>query len=403
VVSEQLDLREIENEYLEERGQPPYSPVMMTGLIVYGYTQGVYSSRRLGKACEERVDFMVVTGMSRPDFRTISAFRLKHLEALKGLFKQVVQLCMAAKMVKLGHVALDGTKIRANASKDANKEYKTIKSEQDKIRHEIDEWFKQAEHEDEAEDELYGEDKRGDELPEWVSNKEERLKRLGEAKAEIERKAKDKKDKRNSDEESGKKPKSHHRQEAEPKPDTKHNFTDPDSKMMKTRGAFEQCYNAQAAVDSNYQVIVACDVSGEGHDYDQLETMVKQVEQITGNKIQELSADAGYCSDENIKVLEDLGIRGYIALGHQWDAALPLRKKPPAPCTPRARMSTRLKLGGKRSRYRLRKGIVEPVFGVVKAVRAFRQFLLRLLDKAKAEWAMICTAHNIVKLWKVTG
>src|SRR5262245_60338310 len=176
IVNEELELSEILNQYQEERGYPPFHPVMMTALLLYSYCQGVYSSRRMARACKQRVDYLALTGMQKPDHRTINLFRQRHLEALSGLFGQVLQLCEKAGLVKLGHVALDGTRIRANASKQKSMSYRTMKRTEDRLKAEVERWFREAERLDREEDELYGVNKSGDELPEWVRNKQERLK-----------------------------------------------------------------------------------------------------------------------------------------------------------------------------------------------------------------------------------
>src|SRR5499426_1170115 len=253
VVSEELDLSEILHSYNEERGYPPYHPVMMTAVLLYANAVGIYASRRIARACQERVDFMALTGMQKPDFRTISLFRLRHLEALKGLFKQVLKLCQKAGMVKLGHVALDGTKIRANASKHESMSYGRMKKAEKDLKAEVDRWFAEAERIDREEDELYGADKSGDELPEWVADKQERVKRIQQAKAELEAEAK-------AELERGRDPlkNSHKAKPTGVPPDqVQRNFTDPESRIMKSGRGFLQGYNAQAAVDGDSQVIVA--------------------------------------------------------------------------------------------------------------------------------------------------
>ena len=188
-VRESLDLSAIIGSYTELRGYTPYHPARMTALLLYAYCQGIYSSRRIARACEERVDFMAVTGMQRPDFRTANDFRRRHLEALGGPFKQVLGLCQRAGLVKLGHVALDGTKVKANASKHKAMSYARMKRAEERLVREVGRWLEQAQEIDEAEDELYGKERRGDELPDWVSNKQKRLEKIRQAKEELEREA----------------------------------------------------------------------------------------------------------------------------------------------------------------------------------------------------------------------
>jgi len=386
VVSEELDLSEILDSYEEERGYPPYHPVMMTAVLLYANAVGIYSSRRIARACEERVDFMAVTGMQKPDFRTISLFRLRHLEALKGLFKQVLKLCQKVGMVKLGHVALDGTKIRANASPHKSMSYRRMKKAEEELKAEVDRWFAEAERIDREEDELYGADKSGDELPEWVADKQKRLEKIRQAKAELEAEAK-------AELERGRDPvKNTHKAQPTGVPSAKvqRNFTDPESRIMKSSQGFVQGYNAQAAVDVDHQVIVAQSVVNTGSDAHQMIPLLEQIRSNLKQQAKEISADSGYCSELNLKALAKRRIRGYIATDRQnKDRKVGVWVK---------RMRKRLRQGSWRSRYRLRKQTVEPVFGLIKQARGFRQFLLRGQKKVAAEWSLLCTAHNLLKL-----
>lgn len=394
-VRESLDLSAILADYREERGQPPYHPAMMTALLLYAYSRGVYSSRRIAKACEERLDFMAVTGLQKPDFRTISDFRKRHLSALSGLFAQVLALCRRAGLVKLGHVALDGTKIKANASKHKAMSYaRMVKAEAD-LSAEVEAWLAQAEAADAAEDQEFGIEARGDEMPDWVANKQQRLAKIREAKAALEAEAA-----RDEPEQAPKRPgRKAKPPSAVPADKAQRNFTDPDSRILKTKDGFVQGYNAQAAVDAGHQIIVAHGLTNSTSDQGQLEPMLAAIEAAAGARPKELSADAGYCSEDNLKALEARAIRGYIATGrqkHGAPAAVAPRAAPAASL--RAAMATRLKRGGRRSRYRLRKITVEPVFGQTKEGRGFRQFLLRGLDKVAHEWGLVCMAHNLTKL-----
>jgi len=403
-VAENLDLSAIVDAYTEERGFPPYDPAMMTALLLYAYCQGVYASRRIAKACEERVDFMAVTAMQTPDFRTVSDFRKRHLEALKGLFVQVLQLCRGAGLVKLGHVALDGTKIRANASKHKSMSYGRMKQAEPKLAAEVARWMQEAAAVDAREDQAYGEASRGDELPEWVADKQRRLEKIREAKAALEREAEaearvkghDPDDDEGNRPRRGRKPKT---PVGTPKDKDQRNFTDPESRIMKSAEGFIQGYNAQAAVDAEYQVIVAQGLTNNAADAQQLAAMLKAIKANTGRQAKELSADAGYCSEDNLKELNRRRIRGYVATGrHKHGQSCPTDKGKRRTGTRVRAMQARLKQGGLRSRYRLRKQIVEPVFGQIKHARGFRQCLLRGLDKAAGEWSLLCTAHNLLKL-----
>ena len=402
LVVEELDLTEIFETYVEERGFPPFHPSMMVALLLYAYTQGIYSSRRIARGCVERMDFGAVTGFQKPDFRTINLFRKRHLPALGGLFQQVLRLCRKAGLVALGHVALDGTKIKANASKHKAMSYDRMEKTESEFAELVKEWLDQAEIADLAEDARFR-NKQGDELPEWVSNKAERLRKIREAKAALEQEAaeKAKAERKGKDEDDDEEP------PEPPKPDPKaqRNFTDPESRIMPMRsGGFEQCYNAQAGVDAQAQVIVACGVVATSTDTAQLLPMVDQVRANLGRKPACCSADAGYCSEENLRGLAVRKIRGYVATGRQKHGAKaavnPGRGKPG---TLIAAMRERLARGGWRSPYRLRKQVVEPVFGQIKQGRGFRQFLLRGLAKVQEEWRLICTAHNLLKLAKATA
>ena len=382
-VREELDLSEILATYeKEERGYPPYHPVMMTALLLYAYCQGVYSSRRIAKGCEERVDFMAVTGMNRPDFRTVSDFRKRHLEALQGLFVQVLKLCQRAGLVKLGHVSLDGTKVKANASKHKAMSYERMREMELRLKREVREWFKQAKSADEAEDRQQGNTRRGDELPEWVADKQRRIAKIREAREALETEA------RAAGDETV-------------KPKAQKNFTDPESRIMRKSGKeYVQAYNAQAAVDSTAQVIVAQSLDNSANDVQQLEAMVKQIKQNTGRQPREFSADAGYCSEGNLAVLARHHVDSYIATGRQRHGEASATGRRRAQGTRVNEMRTKLARAGRRSRYRLRKSVVEPVFGQIKQARGFRQFLLRGLQKVRGEWSLICTVHNLLKLVK---
>jgi transposase len=380
-VREQLDLSEIVAAYeQEERGYPPYHPVMMTALLLYAYCQGVYSSRRIARACEERVDFMAVTGLNRPDFRTVSDFRKRHLGALQGLFVQVLKLCQRSGLVSLGHVALDGTKIKANASKHKAMSYERMAESERRLKREVKDWFERARSTDAAEDKQHGTARRGDGLPDWVADKQRRIEKIGEAKAALEAEARA----------AG---------QAAPEPKAQRNFTDPDSRIMGKKGKeYVQAYNAQAAVDASAQVIVAQSLGNCAADAQQLEPIVQQIKVNTGRQAYEFSADAGYCSEGNLAVLARHRIHAYIATGRQKhsQASATGRRRPSARRT--AAMRLKLARAGRRSRYRLRKTLPEPVFGQIKQARGFRQFLLRGLHKVRAEWSLICTVHNLLKL-----
>jgi len=398
LVREQLDLGAILTTYSEVRGYPPYHPVMMTALLLYAYCQGVYASRRIAQACEQRLDFMAVTAMARPDFRTISDFRKRHLTALSGLFTQVLQLCAAAGLVKLGHVALDGTKIKANASKHKAMSYGRMAQAEAALAAEVAAWLARAEAADAADDAALGADRRGDELPDWVVDKPRRLEKIRAAKTALEAEAARPAAGRDDDEPPASAP------PAAPAAKAQRNFTDPESRIMKGPDGFVPAYNAQLAVDAAHQVIVAQDVTNQGTDAPHLPAMLAQIEMNTGQHAAELSADSGYCSEANLQEAQRQHITPYIATGrqrHGESAATGRRRWRGGPRV--AAMRTKLRRGGRRSRYRLRKQTVEPVFGLLKQARGFRQFLLRGLAKVRAEWSLLCIAHNLLKLAQVAA
>lgn len=403
-VREGLDLSAIVSSYAEDRGRPPYHPAMMVALLLYGYSRGVYSSRRLAQACEERVDVMAVTGLNKPDFRTISEFRRRHLGALAELFAQVLKLCRSAGLVKLGHVAVDGTKLRANASRHKAMSYGRMKTSEPKLAAQVVEWLRRAEAADRAEDAEHGAGLRGDETPAWMADKAERLSRIRAAKAELEAEAA--KDPAELDPE-GPGPSTGMQEKGRPKraedggpPDkAQRNFTDPDSRILPTRDGFIAGYNGQIAVDHAHQIILAQRLVTNPADYAALLPLVDQAKANLGRKPREVSGDSGFATEANLQGMIERGIAAYLPPGrskHGQGHAGGDRQLKTKPLM--TAMAEKLKRAGLRSRYRLRKHTVEPVFGQIKQAKGFRQFLLRGLDKVRGEWALICTAHNLLKL-----
>ena len=382
------------------------------------YKRQIYSSRRIAKACRERVDFMSIVALDAPDFRTISEFRKRHSKALGKLFGQILQLCEKAGLVKLGHVALDGTKIKANASKHKAMSYERMEKRAAELEAEVAKWLSTAEAADAEEDKLHGRDKTGEEMPDWVADKKRRAERIRKAKAELEAEAKGAAEARlKAEAEAAEKREAEGRRKPGPKaappstePDAKaqKNFTDPDSRIMKNKDGFVQAYNAQAAVDGEAQIIVAHDVTQSAVDCGQLVPMTDAIETNLGRKPEQLSADAGYCSEANLEALENRNIDAYVATGRARDAvagtvngkatAAPPSPEPAGAPTRVEAMRAKIKAGGHASPYRLRKQLPEPVFGQIKQARGFRQFLLRGIEKVRAEWAIICTVHNLLKL-----
>src|SRR6185437_11014285 len=399
LVSEELDLSAIMGAYTEVKGYPPYHPAMMVALLLYAYRSGIYSSRRIARACEERLDFQAVTALNQPDFRTISEFRRRHLDALAGLFVQVLALCRKAGLAGLGHVAVDGTKIKANASRHKAMSYARMVEAEAELAREVAEWLARAQAEDAAEDAEHGSTRRGDEPPDWMRDKQARLARIRAAKRELEAEARQAEAARPPppcDPDGSRRPRPGRpprHPPGQPKPKSQRNFTDPQSRIMKGRDGFIQAYNGQAAVDADAQIIVAHRLTNNGSDQDALLALLDAVAENTGQMPDEVSADNGFCSEANLEGLIARTVRGYVAAGR---ASRPDGGKKGGKLV--QAMRARIRQGGHRSRYRMRKYTVEPVFGHIKQARGFRQFLLRGIVQVRAEWAMICTAHNLAKL-----
>jgi hypothetical protein len=298
-------------------------------------------------------------------------------------------------LAKLGHVALDGSKFKANASKHAAMSYRRMREEEARLHAEVKGWLEQAEAVDQAEDAEHGARRRGDEMPEWIADKEKRLAKIRQAKAALEKEAADQaRAQRDTDTAKVVRKKT---PAGRPEDQAQRNFTDPDSRIMRSKGTFEQSYNCQAAVDADSQVIVARRVTNRQNDAHELPPMLAQVKANTGRQAKELSADAGYCSEANLCEMSRRHVRGYVATGRQKHGSASATGQRTKGARARA-MAARLRRGGFRSRYRLRKQTVEPVFGQIKEARGFRGFLLRGLQKVAAEWSLICTAHNLLKL-----
>ena len=390
-----LDLSSIMRRYEEEKGYPPYHPAMMVKVLLYAYCIGVPSSRKIEKRLEEDIGFRVLAANNTPDFRTISDFRKEHLKALAALFLQVLKLCQRTGLVKLGHVSIDGTKIKANASKHKAMSYKRMKEEEARLEVEIQDLLKKAEAVDEEEDQKYGRNKRGDELPGELAFRESRLKKIREARAalEAEARAEDEQIQARGGKVTG-----------VPEDKAQRNFTDPESHIMPAPGGkhFEQAYNAQAAVDSAHQVIVAAEVTDQPSDRGQAVPMMEQVKENTGELPREMSADAGYFSSDAVKDLSAEGIDVYMPpdrMHHAYKMAAAPRGRIPKGLSIVDRMRRKLRTKQGRKRYGLRKELPEPVFGQIKQVRGFRQFLLRGKQKVQGEWRFICAGHNLLKLF----
>ncbi len=397
-VVDQLDLSEIHAVYeTDPRGQPPYDPRMMTKLLVYGYCVGVYSARKIQQRLVEDVAFRVLAAGNQPDFRTISDFRKIHLNALEGLFEQVLKIVLETGTMKLGRVALDGTKVKANASKHKAMSYDRMKEQQRLIRAQVKEMLARAEATDAEEDVRYGKTRRGDELPAELQRREMRLKRIREAKKAVEERARHKADAEGKPAEG-----------AKPDPKAQYNFTDPESRIMKSNEGFVQAYNAQIAVEADFQLIVGQAVTQAANDKEQVVPMIETIEAQSGQRPRELLADSGYCSERNLQHLDlaeqpERHIQAYIATGRQKHGELRVAPRGPLPrgATRVDRMRRKLQTKAGTAIYAARKAIVEPVFGQIKQARGFRRFSLRGVAKVRSEWAFVCLVHNILKLYRL--
>ena len=397
-------------------GQPPYNPRMMAGLLLYAYCMGMPSSRKIEQASYHSIPFRVLTANQHPDHDTIAEFRRRHLKALSALFTEVLLLCRQSGLVKLGHVALDGTKVRANASKHKAMSYRRMQQKEAQLQEQINALLLEAEARDQKEDALYGKGNRADQLPEELRFAKTRLAKIREAKQALEQQAVDRAKKQQpeyqakkkawdnrSERRGGRPPKA---PSAKPKAKEQRNFTDPDSRVMleASTKSFQQCYNCQAAVDDKAQVIVAAAVSQQPVDRQQMAPMIKKLSVNTdGQMPAKLSADNGYYSEANCQRLQAAGIEPFIATGrvsHSDPPASAVRGRIAKSASKTERMARKLKTIKGREIYSRRKHIVEPVFGQIKEVRGFRRFSFRGLEKVKAEWDLICLTHNLLKLFR---
>jgi transposase len=426
-VVDSLDMGAIYASYDEKdgRGQAAYPPTMMLRVLLYGYCTGTCSSRQIEAKTSDDVAFRYLAANAHPDHSSWAEFRKRHLTALAGLFTQALQLCAQAGLVKLGHVALDGSKIQANASKHKAMSYGRMSEAEQKLQAEVEELLRRAAAADEEEDQKYGQGQRGDELPDELARRESRLAKIRAAKAELEAEAKreaaekkaaaeDQLARRQEQEAStgkkvgGRKPQVPDPEQAVPDPKAQRNFTDPESRIMPDgahKGSFVQGYNAQIAVDGKAQVIVAAEVTQASNDKQQLAPMLEQVEQNMGRKPQAASADNGYWSTEQLGDARVQDIDLHVATGKQKHGESPAGGDDgPTGASPEAslleQMKQKLKTEAGRDVYRMRKAIVEPVFGQIKEWRGFRRFLLRGLQNVRAEWKLICLTHNLLKLFR---
>ncbi|MFH8387795.1 IS1182 family transposase [Kitasatospora sp. NPDC018058] len=431
LVDEVLDLSPVLADYTEKRGFPPYDPRLMVRLLIYGYTTGVRSSRAIERRCVDDVAFRFLAAGQAPDYRSIARFRRRHLDALADLFLQSLHLAQKLSMVKMGRVALDGTKLEANASKHKAMSYGRLVDKEEKVEAEIAELeakaralLADAEHVDAAEDQIYGVDGKDTDLPAELDRREKRLARLQAARARIEAEAADKARRHAEDKERRRQVRAGAGDEqavadagekaaktARPKPKAQANFTDPDSRIMKNSdGAYIQAYNAQAVVDEQHQVITAADVTCNASDALNYTSMLDQSARNTGIHPKQDLVDAGYCSDANLEAAKErqlaCGTDTFMAtgrLGHDEQVPPAPHGRIPTNATLKERMARKLRTKPGRKAYSRRKAIVEPVFGQIMTCQNGRQLLLCGEDGARGEWRLLAACHNLRKIFRHTG
>ena len=405
-----LDLSPLFAHYERElRGQPPFHPRMMVALLLYCYATGTQSSRRIMKRCHVDVACRVIVGEDIPDFRTISDFRKIHLARLESLFVEILKLCALAGLVKVGTIALDGTKVKANASRHKAMSYERMKTEEERLKKEIAAMLAEARVADDADDRQHGPDRHGDELPAELAQRESRLVKIQAAKKLLEERARiEATEEAARRQAEGKSSPTLPPAEAVPDPKDQINFTDPESRIMKASNkGWDQCGNAQA-VTNEHQIILAADVTDQANDVRQVIPMVDQTRanlDAAGVKdaIKAMLGDAGYYSETNASALEQRGIDAFLAterLKHHEKMASAPRGRIPANLSAKQRMARKLRTKKGREMYAKRKGMIEPIFGQLKQVLGFRQFSLRGLASLRGEWRLMATVHNFLKLWR---
>jgi transposase len=396
---EQLNIDTLLAKYREGgKGEQAYPPRVMLALLIYSYCTGTFASRKIAAQIEDSVAFRVIAAGLTPGHRTICRFREAHLDEFQRLFVQVVQLAQEAGLVKMGTIAIDGSKVKANASKHKAMSYDRMLMEEKKLRSEIRKLTQAAREQDDIDDQDFGPDFRGDELPQELSSRKTRLQTIQAAKKRLEeRKAAEAEAKQTAaQKESGDaKPEATKSERALPEPRDQENFTDPDSRIMPTAGkSFEQSYNAQVAVDAKAQIVVAASVSQSPKDMGLLMPVVNAAFENTETIPKRVLADAGYKNERDLQQLQDLGIDGYVSIGREGKTV----RVPSADCPSSQAMLKKLATKRGRARYRRRKGLVEPVFGWVKRVLGFRAFSLRGLRKVAGEWSLVCLALNLRRM-----
>lgn len=402
-ISETVDRMDLSGFYRgyegDGRRNRPFDPRMMVKVLLYGYATGTFSSRKLARKLEEDVAFRVLGAGNFPAHRTIAEFRQRHLEEFQQLFIELVRIAREAGVIRLGTVAVDGAKVRANASKHKAMSYGRMKEAEQRLRREIEELTEQAARVDAEEDRLYGEDRRGDELPEELRRREDRLARIEEAMERLKaRQAEEDRGKGRHEGDERKSPRGGRkfkREFGEPEDKAQENFTDSDSRIMKSKGSFQQCYNPQIAVDDGSQLIVATGVTQSPGDNPELLKLLDRTESNTKATPERLLADAGYRDEGSFRVLEEKQIEAYISLGRE-DKKAPQEPTEERPAS--GRMYEKLKTEAGRGHYKRRKAIVEPVFGWIKEILGFRRFSLRGIEKVSGEWDLVCLAVNLKRM-----
>lgn len=396
-----MDLSAFDARYGKEGpGKQAFDPRMMLKVLVYAYATGTFSSRKIAAKLHEDVAYRLLGAENFPAHRTISDFRQRHLPEFRDLFVQVVQIAQEVGLVKLGTVAVDGSKVKANASKHKAMSYQRMKEEEVRLRKEIRELMAQAKQADDAEDKRYGQDRRGDELPAELTRREDRLRSIRAARQRLEarQRASDREKGRESGDQdrTGKPGKPFKRAFGEPEAKAQENFTDPDSRIMK-RGSkgYEQCYNVQTAVDEAEQIIVATALTQSASDVHQLEPLMEAIQEATGQHPEKVLADAGYRSESNLQRLEEKGIEGFVAMGREKDGET---KQPNPENEATCRMAKKMKTARAKNHYRKRKYLAEPPFAWIKSVMGFDRFSLRGVEKVRSEWDLACLAANLKRM-----
>ncbi|MEO6593378.1 MAG: IS1182 family transposase [Planctomycetota bacterium] len=392
-----LDIDKLIDAYrVSGKGELPYPPRVMLQILIYAYCTGTFSSRKIAAQIEDSIAFRVLAAGHVPSYRTICRFRETHLDEFNRLFVQVVEIAREAKLVKMGTIAIDGSKVKANASKHKAMTYERMQSEEKRLAEEIAKLTKAAEAQDKIDDDSFGPDFRGDELPKELHRREKRLETITRGKKPLEeRKAKEMAAKQDAAADAQPATEAAKAEDAKPEPKDQTNFTDPESRIMRMPSkAFDQSYNTQVAVDDAHQIVVAATVTQSANDQGQLLPVLNATFENTKLAPKKLLADAGYKNGNDFAELEAMKIDSYIAVGREGKNAVPPKNEQPLT----AAMREKLKTADGRECYRRRKHIVEPVFGWVKRVLGFRAFSLRGLRKVAGEWSLVCLALNLRRM-----